>query len=213
MKDQTKFWDWMAARYARQPVADEAIYQEKLTRTRQYFGQGCRVLECGCGTGSTAIAHAPHVGHIHATDISANMLAIAREKASAAGVSNISFEQADLRHSGGETANWDVILGMSILHLVPDMTGDITLVHSLLKPGGVFVSSSPCIADMSTFFRYVAPLFRWLPFLPSVTVFSRSELEDSLKNAGFVIETSWQPGDDKAVFIVARKPSSQTTEA
>jgi hypothetical protein len=38
-------------------------------------------------------------------------------------------------------------------------------------------------------------------------------LEDSLKNAGFVIETSWQPGDDKAVFIVARKRSSQTTEA
>ena len=206
MKDQTKFWDWMAARYARQPVADEAVYQEKLTRTRQYFGNDCRVLEFGCGTGSTAIAHAPYVGHIYATDISANMLVIAREKACAAGVSNITFEQAELGDVDGEAASWDVILGMSILHLVPDMAGDITRVYSLLKPGGVFVSSSPCIADMSSGFRYVAPLFRWLPFLPSVTVFSRAGLEGNLENAGFDIETSWQPGENSAVFIVARKP-------
>jgi ubiquinone/menaquinone biosynthesis C-methylase UbiE len=205
MKEQAKFWDWMAERYARQPIADEAAYREKLSRTRQYFGPQCRVLEFGCGTGSTAIAHAPYVGHIHATDISANMLAIAREKASAAGLSNVSFQQATLRDLGIVSASWDVILGMSILHLVPDLDADIDLVHRLLKPGGVFISSSPCIADMSTIFRFVAPLFRWLPFLPSVTVFSKKELETSLERAGFVIETSWQPGDNAAVFVVARK--------
>ena len=206
LKDQAKFWDWMAERYARQPIADEAAYQEKLSRTRQYFSPECRVLEFGCGTGSTAIAHAPFVGRIHATDISVKMIAIAGEKASAAGLSNISFEQTSLSDLGGESASWDVVLGMSILHLVPDMAADIFLVHKLLKPGGVFVSSSPCIADMSTAFRFVAPLFRWLPFLPSVTAFSSEELEQCLKSAGFVIETNWQPGADKAVFIVARKP-------
>lgn len=207
MKDTAKFWDWMAERYARQPVADEATYQEKLSRTRQYLGQDCSVLEFGCGTGSTAIAHAPYAGHVHATDISANMLAIAKEKASAVGVSNITFEQANLLDLGSKADYWDVILGMSILHLVPDMIGDIARVHSLLKPGGVFVSSSPCISDMSTLFRYVAPLFRWLPFLPSVATFSREELETSLEKAGFLIETSWQPGGNKSVFIVARKAS------
>lgn len=207
MKNPAKFWDWMAERYARQPIADEASYQEKLSHTRAYFGQGCRVLEFGCGTGSTAIAHAPYVDHIHATDISENMLAIAREKASAAGIANITFEQASLRELDGKVGYWDAILGMSILHLVPDMAGDITQVHTLLKPGGVFVSSSPCIADMSSVFRYVAPLFRWLPFLPAVAAFSRKELEASLERAGFVIEKSWQPGDNKSVFIIARKPA------
>lgn len=197
----------MAERYARQPIADEASYQEKLSHTRAYFGQGCRVLEFGCGTGSTAIAHAPYVDHILATDISENMLAIAREKASAAGIANITFEQASLRELDGKVGYWDAILGMSILHLVPDMAGDITQVHTLLKPGGVFVSSSPCIADMSSVFRYVAPLFRWLPFLPAVAAFSRGELEASLESAGFVIEKSWQPGENKSVFIVARKPA------
>jgi ubiquinone/menaquinone biosynthesis C-methylase UbiE len=188
------------------PSQMKQAYREKLSRTRQYFGPECRVLEFGCGTGSTAISHAPYVGHIHATDISANMLAIAREKASAEGLSNISFERAVLRDLGSKAASWDVILGMSVLHLVPDMARDIALAHTLLKPGGVFVSSSPCIADMSTPFRFIAPLFRWLPFLPSVTVFSREELENSLEKIGFVIETSWQPGNNEAVFIVARKP-------
>ena len=78
-----KFWDRMAARYARQPVADEAVYQRKLEMTRSCLRPDMELLEIGCGTGSTAIVHAPHVRHILATDISENMLAIAREKAQA----------------------------------------------------------------------------------------------------------------------------------
>ena len=206
MKEQAKFWDWMAKRYSRQPIADEAAYQEKLSRTRHHFGPECQVLEIGCGTGSTAVAHAPYVGHIHATDISAKMLSIAREKASAEGLANISFEQASLCDLEGKAASWDVILGLSVLHLLPDMDRDIALAHMLLKPGGVFVTSSPCIADMSTAFRFVAPLFKWLPFLPSVIVFSRVDLEASLEKAGFTIESSWRPDNNKALFIVARKP-------
>ena len=206
MKEQAKFWDWMAERYARQPVADESAYGEKLSRTRQYLGPQCRVLEFGCGTGSTAIAHAPYVSHIHATDISAKMLAIARDRARAEGISNVSFEQAALGDLVAKSVTWDVILGMNVLHLVPDMARTIALAHALLKPGGVFVSSSPCLAGMSTPFRMIAPLFRWLPFLPSVAVFSREELEARLEKVGFVIETSWQPDNNKAVFVVARKP-------
>ena len=41
------------------------------------------VLEFGCGTGGTAIIHAPYVKHIRAIDISGNMIAIAKGKAEA----------------------------------------------------------------------------------------------------------------------------------
>ena len=205
MSNQAGFWNWMAERYSRQAVADEASYREKLSRTREYFGPDCRVLEFGCGTGSTAIAHAPHVGHIHATDISVNMLSIAEAKASAEGLSNISFEEGSLQQLDSEAASWDVILGLSVLHLLPDRAGDISRVHQLLKPGGVFVSSTPCIGDMSSPFRFIAPLFRLLPFLPSVWVFSLQELQSGLEEAGLHIEECWQPGPDKAVFMVARK--------
>ena len=94
MSRSTKFWDRIAKRYSKQPIADEQAYQKKLAVTREYFRPEMQVLEFGCGTGSTAIAHAPYVKHIHASDISSKMIAIAKQKALAAGVENVTFEQA-----------------------------------------------------------------------------------------------------------------------
>src|SRR5215217_1657238 len=61
---EDRFWDNLAERYARQPIADEAAYQTKLDITRSYLHPDMAVLEFGCGTGSTALQHAPHVRHI-----------------------------------------------------------------------------------------------------------------------------------------------------
>ena len=63
-RPSAKFWDRIAARYSKKPVADEAAYQKKLQITRKYLRPDSRVLEFGCGTGSTAIAHAAHVKHV-----------------------------------------------------------------------------------------------------------------------------------------------------
>ena len=53
------FWNRIANRYSKQPVGDETAYQKKLQITRDYLEPHMEVLELGCGTGSTAIAHAP----------------------------------------------------------------------------------------------------------------------------------------------------------
>jgi cyclopropane fatty-acyl-phospholipid synthase-like methyltransferase len=68
MDRETAFWNKLADKYSRRPIADEAAYQKKLDVTRQYFEPDMEVLEIGCGTGTTAIAHAPFVKHIHATE-------------------------------------------------------------------------------------------------------------------------------------------------
>ena len=68
MDQSTRFWDKIAERYSKQPVADESAYQKKLKVTREHFRPDMEVLEFGCGTGSTAIAHAPYVKHIQAID-------------------------------------------------------------------------------------------------------------------------------------------------
>ena len=208
MTHPSQFWDRIAKRYARQPVSDEAAYQKKLSVTRQYLGPASHVLEFGCGTGTTAIYHAPVVADVYAIDISANMLAIAKQKATESGVDNISFEQTDLHALSCLNAHWDVILGMSILHLVENKDAEIQRVYELLKPGGVFISSTVCIEDSGAWFKYVAPIFRWFPFLPTVAVFSERTLKASMETAGFEIEYDWRPSPDKSVFIVARKPSN-----
>ncbi len=205
MAPSAKFWDRIAARYARQPVADEASYQTKLELTRGYFRPDMEVLEFGCGTGSTAISHAPHVRHILAIDVSDKMLDIARAKAEAAGVANVTFEQAAIDDFDAAEGTYDAVLGLSILHLVEDKEAVIAKVYRMLKPGGVFVSSTACLADSMRYLKFVAPVGRALGLMPLVRVFTAKELEKSLTDAGFAIDHVWQPAKGKAVFIVARK--------
>jgi len=200
------FWDHMAERYARMPIVDQASYDIKLDKTRAYLAPASRVLEFGCGTGSTAIAHAPHVAEILAIDTAAKMLDIARERAAAAGVGNVRFEQGTLADIDSPEASWDVVMGMSILHLLPDRAPTIARVFRLLKPGGVFVSSTICLGDASLKLRLLAPLIRCLPVLPDVCALSFADLTREMENAGFTIEETWRPAPDKAGFIVARKP-------
>lgn len=206
MSQRSKFWDKIAEKYAKRPVADEAAYQKKLEVTRGYFRPDMEVLEFGCGTGTTAIHHAPYVKHIRATDISANMLEIARAKARDAKIENVTFEQADIDDLAMPDERVDAVMGHSILHLLEDVDGAIAKVYRMLKPGGVFVSSTACIGDFMAWFRFIAPIGRFFGLIPYVTVFTETQLVDSLTAAGFEIDHLWQPGKGKSVFIVAKKP-------
>ncbi|MDJ0951586.1 MAG: class I SAM-dependent methyltransferase [Alphaproteobacteria bacterium] len=203
MPQPSKFWDRIAERYAKKPVADEAAYQKKLQITRGYFRPDMEVLEFGCGTGSTAIAHAPYVKHIRATDISSKMIEIAQGKADVGGVENVAFEQTTIEDLDVPDESLDVVMGHSILHLLADMEAAIAKVHRMLKPGGVFVSSTVCIGDFMPWFKFVAPLGRVLGLMPLVKVITRRELEASLTAAGFEIDYAWQP--NRGLFIVAKK--------
>lgn len=211
MPHSATFWNLIAKRYARQPVADPESYQRKLARTRAELTPQARVFEFGCGTGSTALAHAPHAGVIDAIDISPRMIAIARDKAAAAGVRNVAFEVGAIETHAGRKAHYDAVLAMSILHLLPDRTAALARAFDMLRPGGVLASSTACLGDGSVIFqalfRWVAPLGFRLGLLPYVRVFTRADLEAAMRRIGFVIEESWQPGPGKAVFILARKPA------
>jgi len=207
-KPSAGFWNRFAKRYAKSPVKDEAAYQEKLKITQSYLKPDMEIMEFGCGTGSTAIIHAPFVANILATDISQNMLDIARGKAKSAKISNVTFQHADIEEFTYPDASFDAVLGMSILHLLVDKDAAIAKVFGLLKPGGVFVSSTVCIGDAGGLLRFVLPLGRAIGLLPLVRFFTPDELVASLTDAGFTIDHRWQAGKgrDKVMFIVAKKP-------
>jgi ubiquinone/menaquinone biosynthesis C-methylase UbiE len=120
MKSPQKFWDNIAPRYAKSPIKDEKSYQKKLAIAQEYFRPDWSVLEFGCGTGTTAIAHAPHVRHILATDISGKMLDIAERKARDAGIENVLFQQGTLDSLELQAESFDAVLGLNILHLLED---------------------------------------------------------------------------------------------
>ena len=208
MHQPSKFWDRIAEGYAKKPVADEAAYQKKLAVTREYLRPDMEVLEFGCGTGSTAIAHAPYVKHIRAIDISSKMIEIAQGKADADDVKNVTFEQSTLDDLDVPDETFDAVMGHSILHLLENRDDAIAKVYGMLKPGGVFVSSTVCIVGFLKIFKVIGPIGKFFGLLPLIKVFSKKELEDSLTAAGFAIDYQWQPDKSMGVFIVAKKAAA-----
>ena len=203
---EAKFWDKAAAKYAKSPIADQASYERKLEVTRQYLRPDMNVLEFGCGTGSTALLHAPSVRNILATDFSPKMIEIAKAKLPESGIRNVTFAVGTLDDLDEPQGSFDAVMGMSVLHLLADPKAAIERVHDLLKPGGVFISSTACIADMALPIRLALPAGRLFGLVPLVAVFTQAELIANMKAAGFAIEHHWTPGKGKAVFVVARKP-------
>lgn len=202
-----EFWDKMAARYAAQPIADETAYQTKLAETRARLRPDMDLLELGCGTGSTALVHAPHVGHIRAVDFSARMISIAQAKADAAGISNVSFEQAAVETIKLDPASLDMVLALSLLHLLRNKHAVIAEVFRALKPGGCFVSSTTCIREATPLLGWVTPLTNRLGLIPYLDVMTSDQLVEALTDVGFVIEHRWQPSPKAALFLIARKPA------
>ncbi|MEO0843301.1 MAG: class I SAM-dependent methyltransferase, partial [Cyanobacteria bacterium J06643_5] len=168
MSNSAKFWDKTAESYSKQPIADEATYQKKLQVTQEYLKPDMEVLEFGCGTGGTAIIHAPYVKHIRAIDFSSNMIEIAKAKAEKENINNITFEQSNIDELNLSNSSLDVVLGMSILHLLDDKEEVIRKVYQMLKPGGIFVSSTACLGDSMKWFKFISPMLIFFGLIPLV---------------------------------------------
>lgn len=207
MSQSDKFWDGVAEKYARKAVPDEAAYQRKLVETQSFLSADMQVLEFGCGTGTTAIHHAPYVKHIDALDISDKMLEIGRQKAHKAGIENITFSRGTLAEFNVGTATQDAVLGLNVIHLIPDRQATFAEVARVLKPGGVFVSATGCLAhSWLRFLTLIVPLGKLFGLMPDLFVISEEQLVREITDAGFSIETRWHHGTQGIeVFIIARK--------
>ena len=207
----SKIWNSFANGYSKQPIPDPAAYQTKLDMTTPLLTPTSRVLEIGCGTGGTALYHAPKVQQITAIDVSSRMIEIARVKAQETEVTNVDFQCAGIdsfldNHLAKQTNEpLDVVLALSILHLLPNKNDVLAKIHASLRPGGYLVSSTTCMGDFARVVAAMIKPFTWMGFMPTLNVFTKVELRQSMEDAGFVIEEEFHPGKDKAVFLIARK--------
>ena len=80
MKDDSLFWDKKAVGYSKKPVPDQTLYEMKLDKTRKLLSPKMKILEIGCGTGTTILKHAPYVEKAVASDFSQEMISIAKQK-------------------------------------------------------------------------------------------------------------------------------------
>jgi ubiquinone/menaquinone biosynthesis C-methylase UbiE len=204
---ESRFWNRMAPGYARSTISDVENYERKLRETAALMRPDMQVLEIGCGTGSTALWHAPNVAHITATDLSSGMLDIAREKARTAAIENVTFVEAAAEDVPQPDRPYDMIMAHSLLHLVKDHRKVITNMANMLAPGGYLVTSTICMSEGLSAFKLIAWPGRILGLLPRINFLRKRDLENAVQDAGLKIHTCWRPGKRKAVFLIARKPA------
>lgn len=207
------FWDRLAPKYVKTRISDAQGYENTLNRVSGLLKDTDDVLELGCGTGSTAIRLAPFCRHYLATDISPGMIAQGQAVLSRTPIANLKFEAATAGSLRTGSQEFDAILGFNYLHLVASLPDTLTNAHALLNTGGLLITKTPCMKDMSAFFRLAIavalPLMRVFGKAPEMVVMlNKADLLGAIKTAGFEIEAvEWHATTktDPRPFIVARK--------
>jgi SAM-dependent methyltransferase len=103
------------------------------------IGPGDEVLDVAAGYGEPGLTAARAVapgGHVVCTDISAEMLAVGRERAAAEGLDNLEFLEGAAEELAFEEASFDAVLSRQGLQFLPDVAGVLARLRSFLKPHG-----------------------------------------------------------------------------
>jgi len=203
--NSAKFWDRIALRYSKQPISDPQSYEKKLATTQSHMHPNMKVLELGCGTGSTAIIHAPHVTEIVATDVSSRMISIGREKAKNEGINNINFINTSVEDFDATEGSFDMVLALNLIHLLSDRQAALSKIYRLLKPGGIFISSTVCLSNKLWFLRPMIWVMQCFGKAPYVTFLNDANVLKEIEAVGFDALDHWTHGNSNSLFLVAKK--------
>jgi ubiquinone/menaquinone biosynthesis C-methylase UbiE len=124
--------------------------------------ENSHLLEIGTGSGHFARAAAKAGYRVTAVDVSPAMLRYAEARAKSEGLKNVEFCHAGFLTFSAESATFDAVVSVTVLHHLPDLWKAIALknIHRMLKPGGLLllgdvVFSSSGSDPMSQFDAFV----------------------------------------------------------
>jgi SAM-dependent methyltransferase len=126
-----------------QPNENERLHNQARTLTDllhfdTLYPAGHTVLEAGCGVGAQTVTLAARSPDARFTSIDINSQSIdaARQRARAAGLTNVTFQQADIFSLPFEANSFDHVFVCFVLEHLAQPIEALTRLKRLLKPGG-----------------------------------------------------------------------------
>lgn len=205
MKNE-EYWNKRASTYDEHVIVEYADANEQtVSRSLKYCKETYEVLEIACGTGVMTLGLADHVGHITAVDISSGMLDQLRQKAKGV-YTNLSLMHSDVFDHKLDGKQFDVVAAYNVLLYMENIDEVLARVHSLLKPGGVFLSATDCVGGLDNEDAEEKRRRVEKGELSFVGFFTPGELEDIIGSAGFtILESANIHEGTPNQFIAARK--------
>ena len=102
-----------------------------------------RYVEFGCGLGYVARWAATQAAHVTAIDLSDEHLAESKQLATAAGLTNIEFRNANIYEHGLTPEGYDIAYSRWLLVHLHQPVEAMRKVREALKPGGLMVCDVP----------------------------------------------------------------------
>ena len=157
--DNADMFDAGVARYLK-PFLDAAAIEPT-----------AHVLDVGCGNGLTTreAARLASAGSATGVDLSTRMLDLARRRAAADGLTNVSFVQADVQIADLGEARYDRVISRNGVMFFGDPVVAFANLARALKPGGrmvLLVWQSMAENPWFTAFRWAVAVGRHLPLPP-----------------------------------------------
>lgn len=208
MDDRTKdekFWDRVAGSYDQEEQRDHKKLLGLIEWTKSYLKPTDRVLDFGCGTGWITNEIAGAVQCIQGIDRSEQMIALARNKTATKALSNIRYEQSDLFDAQWEEGTYDAVLAFYVLHLVEEPLVTLQRIHTLLKPGGVFIAVTPCMGEQPVF-NLGCKVLGKIGVIPTIQSLTSTRVSTLLTDSGFSIMTLQKlEGTQHQYFTIAKR--------
>jgi len=208
-KSPEKFWDLISTRYAASPISDMTAYETKIEKIKSYLSPDDLVLDIGCGTGTQCGDLAGNVRQVTGIDISSRLLAIAEQRIAERKLGNIEFINTSLYDERLIANSFDVVMAFYVMHFFEDTDAVFKRIHDLLKPGGLFISETACIAEKNRVMGKVLRFAGHLGLLPKINLLTTRQLEQTLEKAGFRIvdKIRFSDSSDSEYTLFAKKRS------
>ena len=185
LKEKT-FWNIFANHYDFFiKIMLRKTYKKILFHLNSEFESTQKILDIGTGTGIIPFSICPKVKYVVATDISPEMIKIAKQKQVSSGIENIEFQIQDAYNLPFPDKSFDVIIAANLLHLLFEPEKPISEAKRVLKDNGIFIAPTLCAGE--NFRSKAMANISAMAGIWFVNKWSINEFEEMLKSNGLII--------------------------
>lgn len=189
MKDG--FWHQLSKESNR----NEAIDPELIKYLKRHLKPESIVLDIGPSVESLLHQLAPFCQLIEAANLTLEMSKAVSKEIETENLQNFTV-------SLGESDRFDVVLGIDVLHMVPDINQLVAELHRVLKPGGRLIIEVVTFKEQ----QFVSIITRIAMKMVKYRLWTVGDYKELLINEGFTIESSeYMRQGSLTVLITAQK--------